>query len=209
MKKTYLLLASCLLFAGCNRPAENRVMLEELDAIKSELAGNRGAAVRWAFANKREIDSAIFQWNRDKMEAAKKAEALPAATEEKIRQYETLERELMNKRMATMRMSLPPRPGVREVAPPDKDYETLSNQVAEARAPIADILERRARQSAQLNSQFTTEKLVAEYVKDRFDLVVDSSDQSFSRSSVLYRANAEVLDITDGVIKLFQEKAKM
>jgi hypothetical protein len=50
--------------------------------------------------------------------------------------------------------------------------------------------------------------LIAEYVKDRFDLVVDSSDERYSRSAVLYRTTGEVLDITDAVIKLFKEKAK-
>ena len=56
--------------------------------------------------------------------------------------------------------------------------------------------------------EFSTESLIAEYARGRFDLVVDSSDEHMSRSAVLYRTNSEVLDITDGVLKLFREKAK-
>lgn len=32
--------------------------------------------MRWVFANKREIDSAVFQWSRDKLEKVKKSEAI-------------------------------------------------------------------------------------------------------------------------------------
>jgi len=45
-------------------------------------------------------------------------------------------------------------------------------------------------------------------IDDRFDLVVDSSDEHLSRSAVLYRRTGEVLDLTDAIIKLFQEKPK-
>jgi hypothetical protein len=210
----YLLLSACLFLVGCNRPAENnREVLGKLDAIKSELAAKRGDAVRWAFANKREIDSSIFQWTRDKMEEVKKSEGLPPETEQKISQYEALQSELTRKEMEGRGFMLPPRmvrPGVPapSVSAPDESYETLSNRVIAARAPIADILERRSHQSARYRNEFSTEGLIAEYAKDRFDLIVDSSDEHMSRSAVLYRTNGEVLDITDGVIKLFKGKAK-
>jgi len=164
--------------------------------------------VRWAFANRREIDAAIFQWSRDKMEAAKKAEALPPEVEQQVRQYEALQTRLMYKEMETRGFRLPQRVGATDVSVPDESYETLSNQVAAARAPIAEILERRRLQASQYRDQFSTEKLIEEYVKDRFDLVVDSSDEHSSRSAVLYRASGESMDITDGVIKLFKEKVK-
>jgi hypothetical protein len=205
--KRYLLLAACLILAGCDqREQNNREVLGKLEDIQSELAAGRGA-VRWAFANKREIDSAIFQWSRDKMEEAKKSEALPPETEEKIRQYEALQSQLMRRQMEARGFKLPPgldAPG----AAPNESYEALSNRVAAARAPIADILERRGRQELGYRNEFSAEKLVAEYVQGRFDLVVDSSDEYMSRSAVLYRTNGEVMDITDGVIKLFKEKAK-
>jgi chromosome segregation ATPase len=207
--RTYLLLATCLILVGCGRQDESqREVLGKLETIKSELASKRADPVRWAFANKRDIDSAISQWSRDKMEEVKRAEALSPEVEEKVRQYETLQDELMRKRMETMGLKLPPRALGSEAPPVDKDYEALSKRVAEAKAPIADILERRARQASQHRDQYSTDKLIAEYVKGRFDLVVDSSEERFSRSVVLFRIAGEVLDITDGVIKLFKEKAK-
>ena len=207
--KTYLLLAASLILVGCDRQGQsNREVLGKLETIKSELATKRGDAVRWAFANKREIDSAIFQWSRDKMEQVKKSEALAPEVEQKIRQYEALQTQLMRKEMEARGIKLPPRSGALEVSVPDENYEAFSNRVAAAKAPLADILERRSRQALQYRGQFSTESLIAEYVKDRFDLVVDSSDERMSRSAVLYRTNGEVLDITDGVLKLFKEKVK-
>jgi hypothetical protein len=54
--------------------------------------------------------------------------------------------------------------------------------VAAAKAPLADILERRSRQASQYRGQFSTESLIAEYAKDRFDLIVDSSDERMCSS---------------------------
>src|SRR5207237_7445278 len=127
----YLLLTACLtILVGCGRHAENnREVLGKLEAIKSDLASKRGTAVRWAFANKREVDSAIFQWSRSKMEEARKSEALSPEMEAKIRQYEALQRELMDRQIAAMRLRLPSRLGALEAPAPDKDYETLSNRV--------------------------------------------------------------------------------
>lgn len=218
LMKTYLLLAACLVLVGCRvSEKDHGAVLSKLDAIDSKLAVRRGDTVRWAFANKREIDSAIFQRSRDKMEEVKKTEALSPEIEEKIRQYEALQSALMRKQMEAMTrrlglpqrtLRLPERAGIPEAPMPDEDYGVLSNRVAEAKAPIADIIDRRSRQAAHYRDQFSTDKLIAEYVKDRFDLVVDSSDERSSHSAVLYRMSPEVLDITDGIIKLFKEKAK-
>jgi len=164
--------------------------------------------VRWAFANKREIESAIFQWSRDKLEESRKAEAFSPETEEKIHRYESLQAQLMRKQMEMRGLKLPLRTGAIGASSPDTDFLTLSNQVAEAKAPIADVVERRSRQGAQLREQYKIDRLISEYAKDRFDLVVDSSDERFSHSAVLYRTSGEVLDITEGVIKLFKEKTK-
>ena len=207
--KTYTLLATCLILVGCSRQEQNhRDVLGKLTAIESELATSRGGTLRWAFANKRQIDSAISQWSRNKMEEIKKAERSSPEIEEKVRQYEELQSELMRKQMDATRLKLLPRRGVLEAAAPDKDYEALSNQVAQAKAPVADIIDRRNRQASQYRDQFSIDKLIAEYAKDRFDLIVDSSDEHLSRSAVLYRRTGEVLDLTDAIIKLFQEKPK-
>lgn len=207
--KIYLLLAAGLILVGCGgQDQSNREVLSKLDALKSELVTKQGDSLRWAFANKREIDSVVFQWSRDKMDEAKKAEALPPETEQKVREYEALQSQLMRKEMETRGLRLAPRVGLPEVSAPDESYEVLSNRVAAAKAQVADVVERRSRQASQYRGQFSTESLVAEYAKGRFQLVVDSSDERMSRSAVLYRTNGEVLDITDGVIKLFREKAK-
>jgi hypothetical protein len=207
--KTYLLLAACLILTGCGQQQQsNHEVLGKLEAIQKDLVTRRAEPVHWAFANKREIDSALFQWSRDKMEEVKKSEALPAETEQKIRQYEALQMQLTQKEMEARGFQLPPRAGSLDASAPDETYAALSNRVAAARAPVADILERRSHQASQYRARFSTEKLIAEYAQGRFDLIVDSSDERMSRSAVLYRTNGEVLDITDGVIKLFTEKTK-
>ncbi len=207
--KAYFLMAACLFLVGCDRQEQsNREVLNKLEAIKSELTAKQGETVRWAFANKRQIDSAIFQWSRDKMEEARKSEALPAETEQKIKEYEALQSQLMRKEMESRGIKLPPRVGSPEISVPNESYEALSNRVAAAKAPVAEIVERRSRQASQYRAQFSTESLVAEYVNGRFELIVDSSDEYMSHSALLYRTNGEVLDITDGVIKLFKEKTK-
>jgi hypothetical protein len=84
----------------------------------------------------------------------------------------------------------------------EKEYEAMSKRVAEAKAPVAAIIDRRERQAAEYRQQYSIERLVAEYVKDRYDLVIDS------REKVLYQTAGEVTDITDGIIALFKEKTK-
>src|SRR5437764_3030252 len=181
--------------------------MNKLEAIKSELAKS-GAPVRWATANKSRITSVLFQWSRDKMEQTKKSEALPPETEVKISEYESLKMEML-------RMDYPPRmmpvrltPGsARPEAPANKDYEAMSKRVADAKAPIASIVDRRERQAAEYRQEYQADHLIAEYVKDRFDLVVDSSEDRFN-SPVLYRAAGEVADITEGVVALFKAKSR-
>ena len=214
--KIFFLLATGLLFAGCGQPEDkNREVLNQIASLKSELAVRHAAPVRWALANKSEIQSAIYQFSRDKMELAKKTEALSPELEEKVRQYETLQGELsrkqMEKRMESMRhgfRGIPLPPLGAGVAETNQDEEVLAQKVEAAKAPVAEIIERRRRLEAQFNDQTTVEKLVAEYVKDRFDLVIDGSDARYSRSAVLYQNSGEATDITVGVIKLFREKTR-
>jgi hypothetical protein len=90
--KLCLLLVTGLILVGCGRQEQNnREVLAKLETIQSELATNRAGPVRWAFANKREIESAIFKWSRDKMEANKKSEGLAPEVEEKVHEYERLQ----------------------------------------------------------------------------------------------------------------------
>ena len=203
------MLATCLFLAGCGRQEQNqREVISKLNAITSDLSKSL-APVRWATANKSEITTFIYKCSRDKVEQIKKSDALPPETEAKVLDYEALRMELRRMGVSSpmRRMPLPPGPGQTEPPPADKEYEALSKRVTEAKAPIAAIVDRRERQAAQYREQFSIERLIAEYAKDRFDLVVDSSDDRFSRSAVLYRTAGEVMDITEGIIALMKVKA--
>ena len=93
--------------------------------------------------------------------------------------------------------------------PTNTDYASLSNQVAEAKAPVADIIDRHARQYSDFINEIKVNDLVAEYAKDKYDLVVDSSDEQYSnQSKVLFRKSGDTTDITDGVMRLLKEKTK-
>jgi hypothetical protein len=176
--------------------------MSKLEAIQSEVTSKPGTPVRWALADKSEITTVIYQLIRDKMEEVRKSEALPPEVEEKVLQYEALQTELMHKRMENMGLRSPPRAPGADAAATGKDYEALSQRVAEAKVPIAAIVERRSRRASQYREQYSVERLLAEYVKGRYDLVVDSGVK------VLYRSAGEVPDITEGVLAFLEEKAK-
>lgn len=197
-----VMLGACLTCTACYRQGEaNREIATKLDAISGELS--KGAApVRWATANKSEITTAIYVWSRDKMEQAKNAEALPPETESKISEYEALRMRLLRMQMPMARPHFPYDSAPAEPSAADKEYEAMSTRVAEAKAPVAAIVDRRERQASEYRQQYTIEGLVGEYVKDRYDLVVDVRDK------VLYQTTGEVTDITEGVMALFKEKTK-
>lgn len=164
--------------------------------------------MRWAVADKREIESAINAWSEGKIEAAIKAEKLSADEAEKLRQYEAVDTQLME---LLTRRSLNINPATGRPWPSETDAQAekeLRERLAQARAPIAPILDRRDRLAAQFRKQYNAEQLTAEYVKDRFDLVIDSSEMHSSISPVLYRRPGEALDITEGILKLFKEKTQ-
>lgn len=205
LMRRFLPITACLVLVGCGQQSENnREVLRKLDAIKSELS--KGAAsVRWATANKNEITTVIYQYCHDKMEQIKRSEALPPETEAKIQEYEALESEFLRMRITALPVRAPRMsPGFERSQPSaaDKEYEAMSKRVAEAKAPIAEIIDRRVRQAAQIREQYSVERMIAEYVKGRYDLVVDAQEK------VLYRAAGDVPDITEGVISFFREKAE-
>ena len=198
------MLGACLGLTACNRQEEaNRQIVGKLDAISSQLS--KGAVpVRWATANKSDITTIIYQWSRDKMEQAKKAEALPAETEARISEYESLRIQLLRipRPPPSRILRLPDDSAPAEPSAADKEYEAISKRVAEAKAPVAAIIDRRERQAVEYRQQYSIERLVAEYVKGRYDLVVDTRDK------VLYQTAGDVTDITDGVVALFKEKTR-
>jgi hypothetical protein len=205
----YLLLGVCLLITGCGRGMEgNRDVLNQLAAIKSDLA-TRENPLRWAVANKKEIDSAISSWSHDKLEEFKKSENLSPEMTEKVHQYETLKGELIHKQMESFRVRMSKHAYPLEPTPSDDpEYDALAKRVADARMPVAEIMDRRDHQSAEYQHQYATEVLIAEYAKDRFDLVIGAADEPYTHTGVLYHKSAEVIDITEGVIRLLKEKTK-
>ncbi|HXI70635.1 MAG TPA: hypothetical protein VNN22_09815 [Verrucomicrobiae bacterium] len=205
--KPILLLITCLLLAGCGQnEGNNQEVLSKLDNLKSELAAHQSQPVRWATANKRSIEEAIYNWSRVKTEQSNNAEALTSKQKEDLQQYEVLQNQLARKSPGTRISPMTGLPANVGNPEEEKEYEALSQKVEAAEILVHDILERRAQLETQYRAQYTPENLVAEYVKDRFDLVVDSSEASFNRSAVLYSHSGEALDITEGVIKLFKEK---
>ncbi len=202
------------MFVGCGKQTEaNRETLSKLDGLKAqldqvkgELIARQNQPVRWATANKREIESAIYEWIRVKTEAAKQQEILTPKQRDDLHQLEVLQAK--QSRSYQWPQMVGPRAGFQPpVNPqPDQDDESLSEQLERARVPVTDILEHRSQIETQYHNQYKPEDLIAEYVKDRFDIVVDSSQASFSESGVLYSHSGESLDITAGVLKLFKDK---
>jgi len=210
-----MLLAMSVILVGCERQEpQDREILINLEALKHELATNQATSPRWAVVRRNDIQFAIDRWSQDRIEAAKAVETLPPEQAEKLREYESLNNQLMRIGMPRpygSPMHINPATGYpQSVADTNQEaqYEALSIRVETARAPIASILARRDREAEQIRHQYTSDKLIAEYVGDRFDLVIDSSWISSMNSPILYQKNPEVVDITDGVLKLFQEKTR-
>lgn len=203
--KTCLLLLICFALAGCTREEQHhREVMNKLDALENNLAvigTMSNTAVRWAYANRSDINMAIFQWTQVKLNEAKKAEKLSLDQEAKVADYEKLQGELMYKRMQ-LPLARPVYPGHAAAEPTaeDKEYEALAQKVADAKLPVADIIDRRDRLAAQYRDTFSIERIIGEYVNGRYDVVVDSSQK------VLYRSAGEVPDITEGVITFFRNR---
>ena len=104
----------------------------------------------------------------------------------------------------------PPTPA--PAAPPlteaEKEYEALSRRAAAAKGPVAAIVERRSQWAAKYHGREFLGKLVADYAQDKYDVVVDSSeDRSYDRT-VLFHTISVTPDITEGVIRFFRSTAK-
>ncbi len=235
--KRCLLLVLCLAAAGCRQEDHQAEVLARLKTLEAELA-KRPVPVRWAYADKSRIQAAIYARTREKLADLKRADALPPEVEAQVAQYEALHWQLIKPRRkpSTAPPSravpdlLPPKQlsvshaPISPSAPPiqsptaspalptteELDYEALAKRVVDAKAPVAAIVERRAAFATKYHSPQFLEQLVADYVKEKehYDVVVDSSNESLFSRPVLYRTAAEVPDITEGVIKLFQAREK-
>lgn len=204
--KNCLLLLIWFTLAGCTREDQHhREVMNKLGALENNLAviGARStnSAVRWAYANRSDINMTIFQWTQAQLDEAKKVEKLSPDQEAKVADYEKLRAELLYKPRPMPRPLFPGRAPA-EPSAEDKEYEALAQKAADAKVPIADIIDRRDRLAAQYREAYSVERIIGEYVNGRYDVVVDSSQK------VLYRSAGEVPDITEGVITFFGNKRK-
>jgi hypothetical protein len=211
MKMLCALMVAASLVCGCNRDSETEAtVLKRLDEVKTQIAAQQAQPVRWAFCNKRDVESAIYQYAGAKLESAKAAEKNSPETDAKISEYERLQSQVSQLRMQQVRTRFPSftTPPATEVTT-NADIAALESKLAEAKAPIAAIIDRRAKLYSKFRDELKVENLVAEYARDRFDLVVDSSDERYyGQSKVLFRKSTEVVDITEGVLNLLKEKTK-
>ena len=88
----------------------------------------------------------------------------------------------------------------------DKAREALTRRVAEAKAPVAAIVERRNELTARYHSAQFLDQLIADYAKGRYDLVVDGSNESPFSRPILYRSAGEVTDITEGILQFLRDR---
>lgn len=90
----------------------------------------------------------------------------------------------------------------------EKAHEALTRRVAEAKAPVAAIVDRRNELTARYHSTQFLDQLIADYAKGRYDLVVDGSNESSFSRPILYRTAGEVTDITEGILQFLREREK-
>lgn len=206
MKMLPILLVICVILVGCERQ-------------ESQDRG-RPTSLRWAVAKRSDIQFAIDRWSQDRIAEATSNEKLSPEQAAQMKEYESLNDQLMRFRRPMpytfpMRMSpvaggpfvqSTPMPSPTEDTNREAQYEALLERVGQARAAIQPTLNRRDQEAQQIRRQYTPDKLVAEYVGDRFDVVVDSSYANSMNSPILYQKSPEVVDITDGVLKLLEEK---
>lgn len=211
--------------------------LKALEAEVAKLP--RTTPIRWATVDRSKVANALYARSREKLEELKLMEKLSPEQEAKVAQYEALNRELINRgprlpssllrpmRPAAALPSLPPNEPSGGVVRPlqlripsalaapheptaeDKEYDALVKRVADAKTPVAAIIDRRAQINAKYFNPQLVEQLVTGYMKgskERYDLVVDVSHDSSSSRTVLYRTAGEVQDITEGIIKFFREQ---
>ncbi|HYG22989.1 MAG TPA: hypothetical protein VEH04_09420 [Verrucomicrobiae bacterium] len=166
-------------------------------------------SIRLAVASRERIESAINTWSIRQIQADIRSEVLEPEVAQHLERYEAINREL-----SRVRRPYPPHfdpaTGMPTRVPANTNltanYEELMAQQEKARLPIASVLERRQRASEEIRTRYTVNGLVAEYARDRFNVVADSSDRFSNHAGLLYQSSGEVIDITEGVLKLFQQK---
>lgn len=229
MKALPLFLLAALL--GSARAADGNLDINaRLKALEDKVARLAGQTPpRWATADHDRLRSAIYALGREKLEAHKQTEKLTPEQAAQVERYEQLNRQLLHLpprqfSLPVRAASLPPLPPanltggqtpqlVAAVPPPpgkaaneaDREREELARRVAEAKAPIAAIIERRNQISTRYNTSGFLENLVADFVKGRFDLVVNAGAHAPERT-ILYRASVNAPDLTDELLQFLRER---
>lgn len=209
MKKYVLLAVAGVALVGCDHHDQDiNGLVVKVGALEKEMAAIRSAQtnqvpLRVAVVDKSKVTHFLYQLQRDKAAEIKKADALALDVEAKISHYQSLQSQLS--RMQTARsMRNMPRPMGYETVPTDEEYNAMVQKVAEAKAPIADIADRRSSLSEEFMAKFSVDDLIEEYAKGRYDVVIDS----YSRDKLLYNKAGEMSDISDAVVAMVKERAK-
>lgn len=230
--KPLLLLALGLAVTGCRQEAPHPEILARLKALETELA-KRPAPVRWATADREKLSRALFEQGRKHLEEFMQAEKVSPEQRAQIAAYEALNQQLIIKPRPPSVPTLPPLPPKElsarlpaSVSPPtpppaptppptppaptvaEQEYAALAKRVAEAKAPVVALIERRAQITGKYYGREFMEQLIAEYAKDRFDLVVNSDRISSYDRPLLYRTSAEAPDITEALLQFFHDREK-
>ncbi len=223
----FLLATSLMSAAAAEGNSDINARLKALEDQVARLAGQ--APPRWATVDRDRLRTAIYALGREKLEAHKQTEKLTPEQAAEIEKYEQLNQQLL--RLPLRQFSLPVRSAVLPPLPPanltggqaprlaaavppptkaaneaDAEREELALRVAEAKAPVAAIIDRRSQISMRYNTSDFLEKLVADYVKGRFDLVVNVDSRYSGDRTILYRASVNAPDITDELMLLLRER---
>jgi hypothetical protein len=174
------------------------------------LAGQ--APPRYAAVDRDRLGNAILAHGREKLEAHKQSEKLTPVQAAQIEKYEKLNLQLLRLDDNLMRqlVRLPPLV-VPPLAPPTndagKEREELARRVAEAKVPVATIVDRRSHITARYNTGDFLERLIADYVKGRFDHVVNAEPRHNSGGrTIFFRTTVAATDITDELLQFFRER---
>ncbi len=229
MKPLTLLLLAGSLGSACaaDGTLDVNARLKALEEKVARLAGQ--TPPRWATVDRDRLRTAIYALGREKLEAHKHSEKLTPEQAAQIEKYEELNLQLL--RLPPRHLSLPARTASLPPVPPanltagqaaqlaaavppptkarteaDPEREELARRVAEAKAPVAAFIDRRAQISLHYNASDLLERLVADYVKGRFDLVVNADSRYSSDRTILYRASVNAPDITDEMLLFLRER---
>ena len=233
MKALLLVLLAALLCSA--RAADGNLDVNaRLKALEDKVARlAEQTPPRWATVDRDRLRNAIHALGREKLETHKQAEKLTPEQVMQVEKYEELNQQLL--RLPLRQYSspvraalLPPMPPanltggqapqlVSAIPPPpgkaaneaDKEREELARRVAEAKAPVATIVDRRSQITARYYAGEFLTNLIADHVKGRFDLVVDADSRYSSDRTILYRAAVNAPDITDELLQFLRERERI